>query len=412
MGNHIEQIMNKLKIAIDFRIDDPRQGVGTAVLALAHGLSQLKGNNQEYLFVVYDHSVEWLKPHISGPCSIVGAPSDNRSKTGVVKKALGKIPPLRRVYARIRTDTSIIPASDGFVETLGCDLVHFPCQVAYLTEIPSIYQPWDLQHCHLPQFFSQEDLRMRQLRYPAFCRQARSVCVQTEWGKKDLFEQFGVAPEKIDVIRWGSAFEAYSAPLDAEVREVQQELGLPKIFLIYPAITWPHKNHELVIRGLAWMKQQYGLTVEVIFTGTTNAYRDELLELAVHLGVAQQIRFLGFVTDKQIQAIFRLATAMVFPSKFEGLGLPVIEAFRVGLPVACSFATVLPEVGGDAALFFDPDSPEEFGRVVQRLLSSEELRSTMIARGYRALERYSTSATATAFVELYQRVAKESRESH
>jgi glycosyltransferase involved in cell wall biosynthesis len=402
--------MGKLKIAIDFRIEDPRQGVGTAVLALAHGLSRLEGKNQEYIFVVHDHSVEWLRPHIFGPCSIVSAPSSNRSTAGTLKKALRNIPLLRKLYAKVRSDASMIPISDGLIESMGCDVVHFPCQLAYLTKVPSIYQPWDLQHCHLPQFFSPEDLRLRQLRYPAFCKQAHSVCVQTEWGKKDLVEQYHIPPKKIDVIRWGSAFEAYSNPVEAEVQQVRRELGLPAIFLVYPAVTWPHKNHELILRGLAWMRQHHGIAVDVVFTGATNSYRDTLQKLAVDLEVAQQIHFLGFVTDKQIQAIFRLATAMVFPSIFEGLGLPIIEAFRVGLPVACSSATVLPEVGGDAALFFDPNSPEEFGQSIERLLSSEELRLTMIARGYRALQRYTADAAALEFVELYQRVAQEARE--
>ncbi len=406
--------MRKLKIAIDFRIWDTRQGIGTSTLALAHGLSRLEGKNQEYVFVVYDHSVEWLKPHIFGPCSMVSVPSPNGSAPATpktlkkaLKRRLADIRLISNLYAKVRSDASQTPISDGLIESMGCDVVHFPTQIAYRTKVPSIYQPWDLQHCHFPQFFSQEELLLRKLRYPTFCKQARSVCVQTEWGKKDLIEQYRIPPEKIDVIRWGSAFEAYSNPLESEVLQAQQELALPATFLVYPAVTWPHKNHELILRGLAWMKQHHGTAVDVVFTGATNSYLDTLQKLAEDLGVAQQIRFLGFVTDKQIQAIYRLATAMVFPSKFEGLGLPLLEAFRAGLPVACASATVLPEVGGDAALFFDPDSPEEFGQSVERLLNSEELRLAMIARGYRALERYSADLAALEFVELYQRVAQE-----
>jgi glycosyltransferase involved in cell wall biosynthesis len=395
----------KVRVAIDFRTEDPRQGIGTALLALAHGLSKLKDTNQEYVFVVYEHTVEWLRPHIFGACSVVGVPSPNRTSFGAIKRAIKKVPFARTIWNVARSNASMIPSSDGVIESLHCDVVHFPCQAAYITRVPSIYQPWDLQHCHLPQFFSQDELRMRELRYPAFCKQASYVCVQTEWGKQDMVAQFGIAPDKIKVIRWGSAFEAYSRPSEPEIEQVRKELTLPSEFLIYPAITWPHKNHELIIRGLALMKQKTGAAVEVVFTGATTEYREHLEKLATTLGVSQHLRFLGYVTSKQIQAIFHLASAMIFPSKFEGLGLPILEAFRVGLPVACSTATVLPEVAGDAAIFFDADSPEEFVLAIERLLSSPELRSELIARGYHALERYSADAAAEEVVKLYERTA-------
>lgn len=402
--------MSSLKIAIDFRIDDPRQGVGTAVLALAHGLSRLHPADQEYLFVVTPENLPWLQEHVSGRCSVVAAPRSTPGRLARIKSQLRKVTFLRRLWLKSRKEGALIPHSDGFLESLHCDVVHFPSQIACLTNLPSIYQPWDLQHCHFPEFFSPEELLLRHARYPAFCRQARFVCIQTEWGKQDLIQQYGLDPSRIAVIRWGTAFEAYNPPLPAEVASIRAELSLPTEFFVYPAITWPHKNHELILHALA-LRRAAGRPTQVVFTGAITPYREYLDALARKLGVEADVHFLGFVTSQQIQVIYRLATAMIFPSKFEGLGLPVLEAFRVGLPVLCSSATVLPEVVGDAALLFHEDSPAELMEAMERI-QSLEVRAQLCARGAQVLEHYSANKAALEFAALYRAAAgKDDRSS-
>jgi glycosyltransferase involved in cell wall biosynthesis len=396
--------LSKIKVAIDFRVEDPRQGVGTAVLALAHGLSRIQNLDQEYVFLVYEHNLNWITPHLSGPCSAMSVPAPIRRKPSFLRAQARKLKFLRRLWSRSRSNESLLPQSDGFLEGLGCDVVHFPSQTACLTKIPSIYQPWDLQHCHYPEFFSADDLRVRNVRYPAFCRQARFVCIQTEWGKKDLIREYDVDPDTIVVIRWGTAFEAYQPPLETHTSRIRQELSLPSEFFVYPAITWPHKNHELILRALGQLRAM-GRVVHVVFTGVITPYREHLDAIARELGVKDEVHFLGFVRSDQIQSIFSLATAMIFPSKFEGLGLPVLEAFRVKLPVLCSTATVLPEVAGSAALFFDPDSIAELVSAMERVQSSPELRAQLVAEGTRILERYSAHNAALELSRLYEVVA-------
>ncbi len=396
----------KLKVAIDFRVEDPRQGIGTALLSLAQGLSRLQQTEQEYLFLVPEHIVGWLAPHIGGACSIVPIPAVPVSLRGRFRASIAGIPGLRKLWLGARKGQALIPRGDGLLARLGCDVVHFPSQAAYLTHVPSIYQPWDLQHCHLPELFSQEDLILRGTYYPAFCEQARFVCVQTEWGKQDLIQQFGLPPEKIIVIRMGSVSEAETPVSESEADAVARQLDLPDEFLVYPAITWPHKNHELILRGLALMKQRTGKTIDVVFTGKPTAQRAALDQLASSLGVASSLHFLGFVSSQQMQVIITRATAMIFPSRFEGLGLPVLEAFRAGLPVLCSSATVLPEVAGEGALFFDPDSPEQMVEAIDSLLKSPELRRRLIARGSDILRHYASDTAAQQFMSLYTATAQ------
>ena len=393
----------RLKIGIDFRVEEPRQGVGTAVLALLHGLSHLQQTEQEYLLLVWDKHLDFFRPYVSGNCSLVGVPSPTPSSGARWKARLRGVAFLQWLYTKMRPASARLAASDGTAERLGCDLVHFPSQVGYTTALPTIYQPWDLQHRHYPEFFAPQDYRVRETQYPEFCRRARFVCVQTEWTRQDVIRQYDLEPEKVVVIRWGTAFEAYRQPSEKEILQVQEDLNLQEPFFLYPAITWPHKNHAVILRALAVLQQRHGRAPLVLFTGKPTDYQATLQAMSRDLKVDHAVRFLGFTSTNQIQVLFHLAQALLFPSLFEGLGLPILEAFRAGLPVISSNATVLSEVTGNAALLFDPASPEQLADRIDELQSSPLLRQHLAERGKETLANYSIDETARQFFSLYNK---------
>jgi glycosyltransferase involved in cell wall biosynthesis len=399
----------KLRIAIDCRIPDPRQGIGTAVLALAKAFSDSGILDQEYTFIVREGTRDWLTPYVYGPCKLEGIPES--ALTGV-KAALREIAPLRSVWKKLRSQTTRVPISDGYVEGGQFDVVHFPTQAGYLTEKPSIYQPWDLQHLHYPNFFSKAEFEGRERMYRAFCAQASYVCVQAEWTKQDIITKYNLPSDKVVVIPWGSVFEAYKIPSQEEVRACTNKYGLPSRYFVYPAITWPHKNHEIIIRALSILKTRHGFAPSVFFTGSATAHRSLLEKLAKDLSVSEQLHFPGFVSSTELQVILKTATAMIFPSRFEGFGLPILEAFHAGLPVLCSNATTLPEVACDGALYFDPDSAQELAALIEKVSESSELRCDLIKRGRLVLSRSSIQNTARALQSLYSRTAATSLRNH
>ena len=393
--------MTPLRIAIDCRIPDSRQGIGTAILSLARGLSSYRKTGQVYTFIVPENLVEFLAPHISGPCSILAVPSPQKNRLLTIARQSALI----RKFAKIVRPSRNLPVSDQILENNFFDIVHFPTQVAYLTNVPSIYQPWDLQHLHYPEFFTPQEVATREKLYRAFCNQAFVVAIQTEWGKSDLIHQYGLEESKVRVVRWGSIFEDYSSPSDLELDICSRELNLASKFIVFPAVTWPHKNHEVIIRCIARMTATEP-DLHAVFTGATTPYKNNLTDLATELGVLHKIHFVGFVTPQQLKAIYSLATAMVFPSRFEGLGLPIFEAFHAGLPVVCSNSTVLPEVVGDAALLFNPDSVQELASQLSRLLESVALRKNLIERGKQMLSMNTSLQTAGHLTDIYDEVAQ------
>jgi glycosyltransferase involved in cell wall biosynthesis len=160
------------------------------------------------------------------------------------------------------------------------------------------------------------------------------------------------------------------------------------------------------------LKSEHGIDVHIYFTGSSTERRSALDKLARDLGVAEQVHFLGFLTPEDLQGVFSAATAMVFASKFEGFGLPILEAFHARLPVICSNATTLPEVARDAALYFDPDSPEELASLMKMVLDRPEVREDLIKKGTLVLSRHPVDEMAASFRALYDRTAELSSQEH
>ena len=164
-----------LRIAVDCRIANAQQGIGTAVLALAKAFSDSKVTGQEYTFIVREDMMDWLAPYVYGPCTLHGISVPKPGPVSPVsrlKSTVGRIKPLQRIWHKMHGRNEQIPVSDGYVEAQQFDVVHFPTQTAYLTDIPSIYQPWDLQHLHYPEFFSKDIFARREREYRAFSNRA------------------------------------------------------------------------------------------------------------------------------------------------------------------------------------------------------------------------------------------------
>jgi len=298
-----------------------------------------------------------------------------------------------------------VEESDGTIERARIDVIHFLHQSAFLTRVPSIYQPHDLQHLHLPQFFPSWQRMDREVRYRAFCAQARLVVVMSTWGKADLIRQYNLPPEKVIVVPWASVLTTYPAPASADLSAAIGKFDLPEAFLFYPATTWPHKNHLALLELLDRLRRISGLEIPLVCSGALTGHFSAIKKRLRDLKLTGQVRFLGFVSPLELQCLYQLCRGVVFPSLFEGWGLPLSEAFHCGRPAACSNIPVLAEQAKGAALLFDPRSPEEMGNAIMSLWRDEPLRRTMIERGYKNVARFSWEQTAKIFRAHYRRMA-------
>jgi glycosyltransferase involved in cell wall biosynthesis len=402
-----------LKVCLDARlVSGEWGGVEQVVIGLADGLSRLDDGDEQYLFLVNEGHTAWLEPYISGPSSLLMAMPPavapvrrSGSRSAVLRMASAAIPAqLRAAVRRRRPRPYSLPESDGSIERAAVDVMHFPMQLGFLTEVPTIYTPHDLQHLHLPQFFSRADIARREKQYRALCAQASIVVVMSTWAKDDFVAQYGLPREKVRVVPGAATTAVYEQPTEAEMAAVRERLRLPKQFAIYPAKAWPHKNHLRLVAALRLLRDR-GVEVPVVMTGNQGGSDIPVLAKARALGVADLLHFVGFVTPRDLVALYRIARMMVFPSLFEGWGLPVVEALAAGLPVACSNATCLPAVTAGAAELFDPTDSAAMADAIGRVWSDEGLRDRLIAAGPARAACFSWDHTARIFRACYRQLA-------
>jgi glycosyltransferase involved in cell wall biosynthesis len=284
------------------------------------------------------------------------------------------------------------------------DVVHFPFQTGFLTSIPTIYQPHDLQHLHLPDNFSPAEHVARERTYRTLCNQAAAIAVGTRWVKNDLIAQYDIAPERIHVIALAPTCEVLTDEDGMAAIPVERE----QPFLLYPAQTWPHKNHVGLLRSLALLRDNHDLTVPLIVSGRKTDYFTETIQPVIdELHLKGQVDFRGFVSTPELRSLHERARAVVVPTTFEAASFPIWDAFLSGVPVACSSVTSLPEqVGhGEAGLLFDPFDPADIANAIRRVWLDEALRAKLVANGRARVEKLSWRETARRFRALYRRIA-------
>jgi glycosyltransferase involved in cell wall biosynthesis len=401
-----------LRICVDARVDPVGWGgVSAMVMGLAHGLSALRDGDERYLFLVSAQGAPWLEPYADPETFLKATTGSAQSaraaalKTSILRRVPGADRAWRTALRFSPASWPPIPKSDGTAESAGVDLIHFVAQNAFLTDLPNIYQPHDLQHVHLPDNFTSFRRRRRELEYGIFCRRAAMVAVTSEWVRDDVIRHFGLSDEKVAVVPWAPPILAYEAPDGAVLAAVSRRLELPPRFLLYPALAWPHKNHVALFRAIARLRDDEDLKVSLVCTGGASAYAAELLSHRHDLGLEDQVRWLGFVSPADLRALFELCDGVVVPTLFEAASGPVWEAFVAGAAVACSNVTSLPAQAGDAAIIFDPRDEAALVAAVRQLWLDDPLRRELVRRGRERVREFTWERTAKHFRAHYRRIA-------
>ena len=191
--------METLRVCIDARfVSGEYGGVEQFVIGLASGLSKLIDKSEEYLFLTYSDSQDWIKPYLGGPCRILVDTKISRESNNVsyLKQHLPGLIKLWHSVNPMLFHKSISQVkSNGIIENAGIDVMHFTGQSAFITKIPSIYHPHDLQHIHLPEYYTLRTRVLIDQMFRTFCDQASVVAVASDWVKKDLIQQYKLTEE-------------------------------------------------------------------------------------------------------------------------------------------------------------------------------------------------------------------------
>jgi glycosyltransferase involved in cell wall biosynthesis len=224
----------------------------------------------------------------------------------------------------------------------------------------------DLQHQRHPEYFRWFDLPFWKLLLWASAHRARRLIAVSEATRADLMRVYGLAPERVAVVLHG---------VEPEFFTLAREQTEP--FVLCVSTLHPHKNLDRLIRAYARRKRPWTLTI----AGMRGFFAEALDRLIAELGVEESVKLTGWISREELLKLYGRAEAFVYPSTFEGFGMPVLEAMAAGIPVACSDIAPLREVAGTAALFFDPLNDDQIADALDRIVADGPLRRRLASAG-------------------------------
>lgn len=261
----------------------------------------------------------------------------------------------------------------------------------------------DIAYEHYPEFFS----RFETLRSKALIRRsaerADHVITVSEYSKNDIARTYHIDPEKITVTHEGAGADFFPRDKGECQEEVGRKYSIHAPFLLYVGRLQERKNLRRLLSGYARLRTE-GAEEKLVLVGQKDWMLENIQSHVESLGLQDSLKFTGYVPSQDLPVLYNAAEAFVYPSIFEGFGLPVIEAMACGAPVLTSFGSSLEEVAGNAAILVDPMSEESIARGLGRLVGDRDLRARLGAAGLARSASFSFKRAAEQTIEVYERV--------
>lgn len=248
------------------------------------------------------------------------------------------------------------------------------------TSKPFAYTLHDLQENYYPENFTWWQRTWRYQVHSYLLRRARRVICESRHVKTDIIRSFGVAEERAVVIAAPPLRQFLVDETNDQLQAARVRLELPERFLFYPAQFWVHKNHLRLIEAFRAVLTEVP-DLKLVLTGKKRDEYEAVMSAVDKFGLGEQVRHLGYVEQADLQAIYSLAAALVMPSLYESVSIPIYEAFQVGTPVAASGILGIPEQVGDAGLLFDPTSVASIKEAILKIVKETEATRLLGKRG-------------------------------
>jgi glycosyltransferase involved in cell wall biosynthesis len=362
-------------------------GIGTYIRGLVHALATIDTTNR-YTLVSAAADVRTL----------AGLPANFRSA----------------IYARTDSDALDHAAFPFFLRGLSPDLVHIPLnRVPLLMFRPYVVTIHDMANLLFPERGSDFHMQLRRYRFRRGLERAARVVAVSDTTKRDVESLMGVRPNRIRRVYNAPdpgflERERPSGPEEHQLIMERYQIGYP--FLLYAGSIRPHKNIPRLVEAFAVVRGQLAAhpvykDLRLVIIGDNISQYPAVRQAVIKSRVEHVVRFLGFVPFETLRCFYESAAAFVFPSRYEGFGLPPLEAMACGTPVVTSNVSSLPEVVGDAAVLVNPANVFDIARGIRDALLDEELRTELIRRGREQASRFSWERTARQMLEIYQEAA-------
>lgn len=257
-----------------------------------------------------------------------------------------------------------------------------------------------------PEFIKKSDLFFLKALIPVSLKRANKIIAVSQFTKDEIVKHYKIDPEKIEVV-YNAVNEDFlrSDYSGNELFDIRKKYNLPEEYALYIGTLQPRKNIPMLVESFSKIKEKFP-KIKLVLVGNRKAHNfdtriDETIE---KLKISDEVVFSGFVDEKEKGALFQLAKVFVFPSLYEGFGIPILEAISQKLPVLVSDIPVHREIAGDGALYFNPGSIDEMQEKLYNILADENLRENLVNLGLKRLDFFSWKKSAEKIFEIYQKL--------
>ena len=270
------------------------------------------------------------------------------------------------------------------------------------TSIPEVITVLDVSYKQFPELFKKKDLLQLNLWGGYSVKKATKIITISNSSKNDIIREYHVDPEKVKVVYLGLKFQNPSTK-----HQINSKMENYKPYVLFVGTIQPRKNLVRLIEAFSKLDPPAGgKNFKLVIIGRRGWHYEEILDAPKKFGVEDSVRFLESVTDDELPAFYQNAKLFVLPSLYEGFGLPVLEAMKYGCPVAASNISSLPEAGGDAAVYFDPENVGDIAEKMEKVLSNKNLRDDMIKKGHEQVKKFSWEKSAREVLKVLEETAR------
>jgi glycosyltransferase involved in cell wall biosynthesis len=266
--------------------------------------------------------------------------------------------------------------------------------------IKSVVTIHDLIYLRYPQYFKWLDRQIYDLKFRLACKNANQIIAISEQTKRDIIQFFGTAESKIKVVYQGCDAKFYQSASSEKIKEVQSKYQLPKEFLLCVGTIENRKNQLLILEALSNLPK----SIPLVLVGKQTAYYQILQDYIQQKQLQNSVIFLKDVPFQDLPAIYQSAKIFVYPSKFEGFGIPILEALNCGVPVIATTGSCLEEAGGKDSLYVDPENASDLNEAILKVWNDENLQEEMISQGKKYALNFRDEKIAANLMQVYQKL--------
>lgn len=267
------------------------------------------------------------------------------------------------------------------------------------TPCPEIISILDVSYRRFPEMFKTKDKLQLALWGKYSLNHSSKIITISNSSKDDIISEYGVNPDKIRVVHLG--IKSVSSN-EYPVSSMKDKYTIEKPYILFVGTLQPRKNIARLIEALSILKNK---AINLVIIGRKGWHYEEILDAPQRFGVSNRVKFLENISDEELPEFYKEAELFVLPSLYEGFGLPILEAMKYGAPVATSDISSLPEAGGDAAIYFNPEDSSDIAKTIEKVLSDKKLRDDMIKKGYEQVKKFSWEKAAREVLDVFEEVA-------